>query len=98
MFRDLDAIGLHRLNKFTGRYTDAGAPVYTDGTIQAETVFRFKGQQAPAVILCDVDLAGEDTARAERLLYCGLTRATVVCDVLAADGGAFTKRLQRAAR
>jgi len=56
------------------------------------------GQQAPAVILCDVDLTGEDAARAERLLYCGLMRATVVCDVLAAEGGALTKRLQRAAR
>jgi len=84
-FSDLDVIGGHRLRKFTGGFTDSGEPLFTAGQLEAETLYRFKGNQRPAVIVVDLDLDGSDEHKEWRLVYCALTRATVACEVLVSD-------------
>ena len=83
LFHSRQLFGGHRIRKFTGRFSPEGVPQFTEGEITAETLRRFKGNQAPAVIVTDVELGHSDAER--RLAYCALTRATVACDVLCRD-------------
>ena len=69
-----DAIGGLPLRKFTGRFDEAGNPLWTDGLLLAETLYRFKGQAAPYVVLCEVDFAALDEYQ-RRKLFVGMTRA-----------------------
>lgn len=71
-----DVLGPYTLRKFSGEYDLLGSPVYTEGDVVLETVFRFKGQSAPAVILTEVDFERFDTT-ALRRLFVGATRATM---------------------
>ncbi|MDE3010032.1 MAG: ATP-binding domain-containing protein [Pseudomonadota bacterium] len=64
----------HALRAFTGRYDLFGMPEYSSGELLAESVLRFKGQSAPAVVLCEVDFAELDL-KALRRLFVGATRA-----------------------
>lgn len=67
--------GLHT-RRFTGRYDSAGNPLWTGGELLVETLYRFKGQSAPAVILCEIDF--EQLSEVERRkLFVGMTRAQV---------------------
>ena len=70
----LDALGAHTLKSFTGAYDLFGNPVFRDGGLLAESVYRFKGQSAPAVIFSEVDFADIDE-RVFRKLFVGMTRA-----------------------
>ncbi len=57
----------------------------TEGQILFDTIHRFKGQQAPAVVLTDVGPPPADPARrvyADRVLFAAMTRATVRLEVL----------------
>lgn len=94
VFSTLDRIGEVPLRRFTGSY-DGPRQVMTDGRLRFESIYRFKGQEAPAVILVDVDPAAEPArlARDQKLLFCGVTRATVRLDVLARADNAYTRRL-----
>ena len=74
--RELDRLGPWPLRRFTGRYDEGGAPVWTDGALLLDTVRRFKGQAAPAVVLTECDLADLSPLN-RRLLFVGLTRARV---------------------
>ena len=69
-----DAAGGIALCKFTGKFDMAGNPVWTDGRLLAETLYRFKGQAAPYVVLCEVDFASLDEQQ-RRKLFVGMTRA-----------------------
>jgi hypothetical protein len=71
-----ERIGDLQLRRFTGRYDDGGGAIRTDGQLLAETVRRFKGQSAPAVVLTECDL-GELDEVSRRLLFVGLTRASL---------------------
>ena len=62
--------------RFTGRYDAAGNPLWSDGELLVETLYRFKGQSAPAVILCEIDFA-EVSDVERRKLFVGMTRAQV---------------------
>jgi superfamily I DNA/RNA helicase len=66
-------LGDWSLIRFTGGY-DAGAPVWTQGDLLVDTVRRFKGRCAPAVVLTEIDF---DTLSPlmRRLLFVGMTRA-----------------------
>ena len=77
VFKDRDRVGNHTLARFTGEYDMIGDQILTDGRLTFDSVYRFKGQEAPAVILVDVDPNPDDIERAQRVLYCGMTRATV---------------------
>ena len=96
--KDLNQIAGQSICRYTGRHDDNGQPTQTIGPIQAETIYRFKGQQAPVVILTDVELSGtsEQTERETALLWCGLTRATVACELLVHEDCGWLKAMQRA--
>lgn len=71
-----DQIGPHRLKTFSGRYDLLGNPLYSEGEILAETVYRFKGQAAACVVLTEIDFETWDE-RALRKLFVGATRASM---------------------
>ncbi|MCG6869250.1 MAG: ATP-binding domain-containing protein [Gammaproteobacteria bacterium] len=70
------------MRSFTGEYDRDGNQILSDGGIVFESIYRFKGQQAPAVIVVDVDTEGKETTRWQHRLYCCLTRASVRVDLL----------------
>ena len=70
----LDHLGTHRLHSFTGDYDWFGVPQFRDGELLAESVYRFKGQSAPALIFTEIDFAELDD-RAFKKLFVGMTRA-----------------------
>ena len=98
LFAGRDVIGSHRLGRFSGEYTAQGQAIMIEGDIRAETLFRFKGQQAPAVLLTDIAFDGGDHERERRLLYCGITRATVACELLVQVDSSWAKQLSHCAR
>jgi hypothetical protein len=69
-----DRLGQHTLRSFTGNYDLLGNPVYREGQLLSESVYRFKGQSAPAVIFTEIDFEALDD-RAVRKLFVGMTRA-----------------------
>lgn len=82
VFSDLETVGGVRLRWFLGAYDAEGNQVLTQGKLTFDSIYRFKGQQAPAVILVDIDPKDESRERYDRLLYCGMTRATVRLDLV----------------
>ncbi|MDB5952616.1 MAG: nuclease [Massilia sp.] len=71
----LDTLGdAHTLKSFTGAYDLFGNPIFREGGLLAESVYRFKGQSAPAVIFTEVDFATIDEL-VFRKLFVGMTRA-----------------------
>lgn len=82
VFFETDSIGGIPLRRPTKEYRDH-RQVFTPGRIGYDSIYRYKGQQAPAVILVDVDPDPEKLEQAQRTLYCGMTRATVRLDLLA---------------
>ena len=71
-----DTLGSHRLFSFTGTYDLFGNPQYNQGDLLIETVYRFKGQAAPCVILTEVDFE-EVNDIVRRKLFVGMTRASM---------------------
>jgi hypothetical protein len=69
-----ERLGPWTLKTFSGRFDDSGHPVWTEGALLLDSVRRFKGQSAPAVVLTECDLPALDPLD-RRLLYVGLTRA-----------------------
>ena len=78
----LEHLGPHRLRSFTGKYDLFGNPEYRDGDVLLESIYRFKGQSAPCVVLTEVDFEAFDE-RAARKLFVGATRATMKLIVVA---------------
>jgi hypothetical protein len=62
------------VKRFTGRYDKASNPLWTSGDLLVETLYRFKGQSAPVVVLCEVDFE-QLTAKELHKLFVGFTRA-----------------------
>lgn len=71
-----DQLGKWTIQRFTGQFDAGSNPVWTQGQLLVESVRRFKGQAAPAVVLTECDMAQLDPAN-RRLLFVGLTRARV---------------------
>jgi hypothetical protein len=90
----LDRLGPHALRSFTGRYDLLGTPEFCEGDLLIETVYRFKGQAAPCVILTEVDFAQLDDL-AQRKLFVGMTRASMKLIVVLSERAAEVL-LQRA--
>lgn len=84
-----ERVGNHRLARFTGRYDLFGNQIWSDGQILFDSVRRFKGQQAAAVILTDVGPNPERLEQELSVLFCGMTRATVRLDLVADAGNAW---------
>jgi superfamily I DNA and RNA helicase len=60
--------------RFLGTYDSNGNPHWSEGDLLFESIYRFKGQSAPVVILADLDFSDLDE-RTCRKLFVGLTRA-----------------------
>ena len=82
-----DHLGGHATQRFTGQYDSAGNPQWGDGPLLAESLYRFKGKSAPAVVLCEVDFETL-TERDKRKLFVGLTRAQMRVDVVLSERAA----------
>ncbi|MEC5217302.1 hypothetical protein RCH09_002259 [Actimicrobium sp. GrIS 1.19] len=83
----LDQLGQHQLHSFTGDYDLLGNPVFRKGGLLAESVYRFKGQSAPAVIFTEIDFAELDE-RTVRKLFVGMTRARLKLVLVMSDAAA----------
>lgn len=78
----IDTFGGRRVRRFTGDYDGDGSQIFTEGELLFDSIYRFKGQEAHAVILLDVDPTEDRLEHWKRLLFCGMTRATVRLEVL----------------
>lgn len=76
-------LGNYTLSRFAGEYDLFGNQLISSGQIHFDSVRRFKGQQASAVIVIDVDPDDEQYEQWSRLLYCAMTRATVRLELIA---------------
>jgi len=81
---NLDALATHSLKSFDGSYDLFGNPVFRDGGILTESVYRFKGQSAPAVIFTEIDFDTFDE-KTFRKLFVGMTRARLKLVLVMAD-------------
>lgn len=75
------AIGPHRTRRFTGEYGRNGEPRWSDGELLMESVYRYKGQSAPAVVAAefDFDQLGDSE---RRKLFVALTRAQMALELV----------------
>ena len=71
-----DKLGPFELISFTGNYDLIGTPIFSEGDILIESVYRFKGQASPCVIFTEIDFEELDEI-AIRKLFVGATRATM---------------------
>ena len=65
-------------------YDLLGNPEFSAGDVLIESVYRFKGQAAPCVILTEIDFETLDDA-ALRKLFVGATRATMKLVLIASE-------------
>lgn len=71
-----DRLGDIRFRRFSGTYDLFQRPIYEEGDVLLESVMRFKGQAAPAVVFSEIDFSELDD-KAVRRLFVGATRATM---------------------
>ena len=71
---ELEKLGSHSLRRFTGRFDSRGEAIWTPGALLAESIYRFKGQAAPVVIVCEIDFEEFDAATRSKL-FVAMTRA-----------------------
>ncbi|HEY9194529.1 MAG TPA: ATP-dependent helicase [Methyloversatilis sp.] len=90
-----DRLGANALRSFTGQYDLLGQPEYSGGDVLIESVYRFKGQSAPAVILAEVDFDTLDE-RALRKLFVGATRAMMKLVLVLSERAAVQLRARLA--
>ncbi len=76
-----DRIGRFSTHHFTGTYGRDGNPEWTEGDLLVESVYRFKGQSAPAVVLSEIDFPSL-TDGERRKLFVGLTRAQLMATLV----------------
>ncbi|MDC7698318.1 AAA family ATPase [Vogesella indigofera] len=83
----LDALAGYATKRFTGEFTAEGQPEWTQGVLLLESVYRFKGQSASAVILTEVDFA--KLSRQERAkLFVGMTRGMLSVSLVLSERSA----------
>lgn len=85
----LDRLGSYTLRSFTGEYDELGTPILRDGALQAESVYRFKGQTATAVVLTEIDFDSFDDI-CWRKLFVGMTRARLKLVLVLSERAAAT--------
>ena len=76
VLQGLDKLGPWSLSRFTGQFDGGSAPIWKEGQLLVESVWRFKGQAAVAVVLTECDIVELDSLN-RRMLFVGLTRARV---------------------
>lgn len=68
------SLGVYSLRSFSGKYDQHSEPLFSQGEFLAETVYRFKGQSSPVIVLCEIDFT-ELSTRELRKFFVGMTRA-----------------------
>lgn len=77
-------IGDHGVTYFTGEFDKNRNPVWTEGDIVFDSVYRFKGQSAPAVVISEIDFKTlEDMER--RKLFVAMTRAEIALTMIMSE-------------
>ena len=89
-------IGTFTVARPTGGHDLLGNQVFEKGQLRFDTVYRFKGQQAPAIILTDIEPHENRLDHTDRLLFSAMTRAMVRLELVARDGNALAERLLKA--
>lgn len=74
-------IGAWSTRRFTGEFDRTGEAVWSDGQLLIESVYRYKGQSAPAIIVAEFDFTELDE-RARRKLFVALTRAQMAASLV----------------
>jgi hypothetical protein len=87
LLQGLDRLGQWPVRRFTGRYDDGGGAVWTDGELLIDSVRRFKGQAAQAIVLTECDMPEFDPL-SRRLLFVGMTRARIHLEWVVSQGTA----------
>ena len=82
-----EELGGYKTKRFS-RYDEAGNALWTDGALLVESVYRFKGQSMPVIVLCEVDFE-ELTEKEKRKLFVGLTRGQVRVDLVMSEKSAL---------
>jgi hypothetical protein len=77
-------IGRFATRRFTGTYTRDGDQIWSEGELMVESIFRYKGQSAPAIILSELDFT-ELTVQERRKLFVGMTRAQLNLQVVISE-------------
>jgi hypothetical protein len=77
----LDQIGEFKLKKFTGKYDKNGEAVWTNGDVLIDSVYRYKGKSAAAVILSELSFDELNDLEA-RKLFVGMTRAQLALSMI----------------
>lgn len=90
----VDRIGSVLLKTYKGRYDPSGRQILTSGLVEFDSIGRFKGQEAAAVVLVDVEPEEEDWDRWHRILYTGMTRATIRLELVLRRGNEITNRFE----
>lgn len=76
-----DNLASYSTKRFTGKFSDDGQAKWTKGLLLMDSVYRFKGQSAAAIVLTEVDFA--ELSRAERAkLFVGMTRGTLSVSIV----------------
>ena len=90
----LPNLGGYTTRRTSGEYDKAGNALWLKGDLLVESVYRFKGQSAPAVVLCEVDFE-EITSVEARKLFVGMTRGQMRVEVVLSEraAGALANRL-----
>ena len=91
LFSGKKRVGNYALRLFTGEYDMFGNQVMTNGKVIFDTIYRFKGQQAPAVIIVEMDPDPTELQRAWKILHAGMTRATVRLDLVTRADNEITR-------
>lgn len=92
VFFDTEALAGIPLRRPTHDY-EQGEQVFTPGRIGYDSIYRYKGQQSPSVILVDVDPRPDRPEQEQCALYCGMTRATVRLDIVVSTNNADNLRM-----
>lgn len=77
-------IGGIALRRFTGEFDRRGEPVWSEGELLTESVGRFKGLSAPAIVASEFDFEVLDDAN-RRKLFVALTRAQMAAVVVLSE-------------
>jgi superfamily I DNA and RNA helicase len=83
----------YKTRRWLGAYTPKGEPVYSEGVLKVDSVHRYKGQSAAAVVLTGLDFEVMEPHHIRRL-FVGMTRAQLKLVILASEA-ALAALLQR---
>jgi Holliday junction resolvase-like predicted endonuclease len=80
----LDRIEDITTRRFTGQFDKNGTPVWTQGAVLVDSIYRFKGQSASGIVLAELDFT-ELNESVRRKLLVGMTRAEIGLELIVAQ-------------